>query len=61
MTDPKVYSVEEVAKILGVSRNGMYRAIERGEIPSVRVGRRIVVPMAAVERLLEQSGDVAAA
>ena len=44
--------VEVVARILGISRATAYKAVERGEIPSVRFGGRIVVPRAALERLL---------
>lgn len=32
------------AAILGISVRHMYAAIERGEIPSIRVGQRIVIP-----------------
>lgn len=39
-------TVERVAAILSLGRRTAYAAIERGEIPSIRVGRRIVVPTA---------------
>lgn len=45
-------TVEEVADALGVSRSSAYEAVRAGEIPSVRVGRRILVPRAALEELL---------
>lgn len=46
------YTVEETAEKLGVSRNATYEALKRGDLPSIRVGRRILVPAAALDRLL---------
>jgi len=45
-------TVEEAAEILGLSRAFAYEAARRGEIPSIRIGRRILVPKAALNRLL---------
>ncbi|RMF09398.1 MAG: DNA-binding protein [Alphaproteobacteria bacterium] len=45
-------SVEEAARILGLGRSSAYEAVRRGDIPSLRIGRRILVPRAALERLL---------
>ena len=49
------HSVASAAKILGVHPLTLYAAIRRGEspVPIIRVGRRILVPRAALERLLE--------
>ena len=44
--------VEEVAEAFGISRASAYEGIRTGEIPSIRIGRRIVVPTAAVRRML---------
>lgn len=44
--------VEEVAQLLGISRSFAYEAVQRGEIPSMRIGRRILVPKVALERFL---------
>jgi excisionase family DNA binding protein len=49
-----VFTVEEAAQLLGISRSFAYEAVQRGEIPSMRIGRRILVPKAALQRLLEQ-------
>jgi len=43
----------DAGKRLGLRRNATYEAIARGEIPVLRFGRRIVVPRAALDRLLE--------
>lgn len=49
----RAVSVKEAAKMLGLSRNGAYAAVARGDIPSLRIGRRVVIPLAALEKLLE--------
>ena len=48
-----VYKIDEAAQLLGLSRNSAYEAIKRGEIPVIRFGRRIVIPKAGLDRLLE--------
>jgi excisionase family DNA binding protein len=50
----RVRSVDHAAKVLGIGRNSAYEAIRRGEIPAIRIGRRLVVPVDALERLLQQ-------
>jgi len=49
--------VEEVAKMLGISRNLAYEMARTGQLPTLRFGRRLLVPRHALERMLEQSGD----
>ncbi|MHB8438522.1 MAG: helix-turn-helix domain-containing protein [Acidimicrobiales bacterium] len=48
-------SVEEAAEALGISRALAYEAVRRGEIPNIRIGRRILVPRSALDRLLAGS------
>jgi excisionase family DNA binding protein len=48
-------TVEEAAVVLGISRASAYQAVSRGEIPCIRIGRRILVPKVALERLLESA------
>ena len=51
---PLTMSVPEAGKkYFGLSRDGSYRAAERGEIPTIRVGRLLRVPVRAMERLLD--------
>jgi excisionase family DNA binding protein len=45
-------TVEEAATLLGISRAFAYEAVNRGEVPSIRIGRRILVPKVALERML---------
>ena len=49
---PRVYDVKAVAQALGLSRNTVYELIRQGQIPSVRLGRRILIPREALENLL---------
>ncbi len=43
MTKKHVGTVEEAAEVLQISRNSAYEAVKEGQIPSIRVGRRILV------------------
>jgi excisionase family DNA binding protein len=53
----RTVTIEEAGRELGISRNGAYEAAKRGEIPTIKIGRRILVPRAALDRLL--SGEAA--
>ena len=55
--EPLVYSPDEVRKLLGISRGLMYQALNTGEIPSIRIGRRILIPRVALDRLLNEGTD----
>ncbi len=48
----KTITVDEAAIYLGVSRYSAYQAVREGSIPSIRIGRRILVPLQAFEALL---------
>jgi excisionase family DNA binding protein len=50
-----VLTVSETARVLRIGRNQAYDAVRRGDIPSIRVGRRILVPRHALEQLLNRS------
>jgi Helix-turn-helix domain len=52
MPEPRVATLDEVARILRISRGGAYAAARRGDFPTVRIGKRILVPLVAIERLL---------
>jgi excisionase family DNA binding protein len=51
-TDRLTVTVPEAARLLGVSRMSAYSAVRTGEIPSIRIGRRVLIARAALERLL---------
>ncbi|MBX9773671.1 MAG: helix-turn-helix domain-containing protein [Xanthobacteraceae bacterium] len=60
MTDetPVTITVPEAGRrYFGLSRNGSYAAAERGEIPTVRIGRLLRVPVRALERMLDEAGS----
>lgn len=46
------YTVEEAAKLMGISRPTAYLGVKRGEIFTVKIGRRLLVPRVALERML---------
>lgn len=50
-------TVPEAAHRLGIGRNTAYQAVKDGEIPSIRIGGRIVVPTAALDRMLADAGQ----
>jgi excisionase family DNA binding protein len=58
-TDATV-SVQEAARYLGISRRVAYEAVARGEIPAVRIGRKILVPRERLTALLDAPRGVTA-
>ena len=48
----RVLTVPEAARLLRVGERTYYAAAARGELPAIHIGRRIVVPGAALARLL---------
>jgi excisionase family DNA binding protein len=46
-------TVKETAELLGISRNGVYEAVRTGQIPSIKFGRRIIIPYKAVISMLD--------
>ena len=55
---PLVLDVAAAGRLLGLSRNSAYAAVAGGELPSLKIGRRILVPRDALQRLLEGAGQV---
>ena len=52
-TERLTYSVETAATMLGISRALAYQLVRSGEIPSLKLGRRVVVPRVALARLVD--------
>jgi hypothetical protein len=50
--DQPTMSVPAAGKALGLSRSSAYAAAQRGEIPTIAIGSRFVVPTAALRRLV---------
>jgi excisionase family DNA binding protein len=57
--DKKTLSISEAGKVLGIGRSAAYEAARSGQLPTIKIGRRILVPLVALERLLEQAGKPA--
>jgi excisionase family DNA binding protein len=56
-TLPLTYTVEEAAKLLRIGRNQGYDAARSGELPTVKIGKRILVPRLALEQMLAKAGE----
>ena len=50
--DREVFTVDEAGEILGLSRASAFAAVSRGEIPSIRVGKRLIIPRRPLEKML---------
>ena len=55
--ETKTLSVPEAGRWLGLGRNASYEAARRGDIPTIRIGKLIRVPVVALERKLEEAGQ----
>jgi excisionase family DNA binding protein len=51
----ETYDLPEVAQRLGIGRAQAYQAAKRGEIPAIKIGKRLLVSKAALDRLLDGS------
>ena len=54
-TRKEFYSLNEFAKILGVSQQHIFNVIKRGEIKKVKVGKRSLIPVSELQRLLDSA------
>jgi hypothetical protein len=58
MDDCKTLTVPEAGRrYFDLGRNASYEAARRGEIPTIRIGRLLRVPVVALERKLERAGE----
>ena len=48
-------TVEEAAKLLGISRAFAYESVRRGDIPHIKIGRRLLIPKAKLNELLDSA------
>lgn len=53
LPERQTYTVLEAARLLGVCRATAYARARAGDIPTIRLGHRIVIPKSALARLLE--------
>lgn len=47
-----VLNVDDVARLCGLKRSSTFDAVRRGDLPSIRIGRRVFIPISALARLL---------
>lgn len=52
MNEALTISVEDAARLLGISRGSAYQAARRGELPVIRLGRRLLIPRAQLYALV---------
>ncbi len=52
MEEAKTQTIEETAKELGIGKNQAYAAAKRGELPIIRIGKRILVLREPFKRML---------
>lgn len=52
--DSRIYKINEVAEILGISKSYTYQMIKEGKIPVVKLGRRIIIPKPKFDAWFEQ-------
>lgn len=55
------YTVPEAASLLGISRSTAYECVRRGEIPSLTLGRRVLITRTQLEQLVGPLADGPAA
>jgi excisionase family DNA binding protein len=48
----QTYSVEDAGEILGLSRGAAYARAKDGSLPTIRMGKRLLVPKAALDKML---------
>jgi excisionase family DNA binding protein len=59
-TDPvtrRTLTIAEAAIILGVGRSTLYEHVRSGDVPCVRLGRRVVIPVHVIESMLSPKGN----
>ena len=52
MEQRQTYTAKEAAALLGLNIKSIYDALKRNEIPSIKIGNRVLIPRAAFDRLL---------
>ena len=53
--EPKTITVSQAALMLGISRGSAYEATRTGQLPAIRIGKRWLIPVKALEQMLEST------
>jgi excisionase family DNA binding protein len=59
MNTPIAMSPRDAATSIGVSRSTLYRLIDSGQLRTVKIGRRTLIPFSCLLALLDQTDQVA--
>ena len=57
LSEVRTYTVAQAARLLGIGRNQAYEAAHRGELPVIRIGKRLLISKRALDRLLENGSS----
>ena len=52
-----VYTIPEFCRMTGISRNLGYQLAQSGRIPTIRLGKRLVISKVAFQRMMEEGFD----
>ncbi len=64
MKERKFFTVSQLVEYLGqgvISRGTIYLMIKKGDIPTVRIGERILIPASWVDQFINNANDVVSA
>ncbi len=50
--DQPTMTVEEAGELMGLSRGSAYKAVRAGELPVIKVGKRLLIPTARLRAVL---------
>ncbi|GGA49268.1 helix-turn-helix domain-containing protein [Paenibacillus physcomitrellae] len=49
------YTINDLAAILPLGRNSLYKLVNRSDFPKIRVGRKLLIPITSFKAWLEQN------
>lgn len=52
----RTVTIQEAAKILGIGRDQAYNAARSGQLPVIRIGKRLLVSLPALNKMIENAG-----
>ena len=55
--EKKTLSISEAGEALGIGRSAAYEAARNGQLPTIKIGKRILVPVVALEQMLRGCAD----
>jgi excisionase family DNA binding protein len=52
----RTVTIQQAAKILGIGRDQAYNAARLGQLPVIKIGKRLLVSLPALNRMIEEAG-----